>query len=621
MAKKRKSQANESDFDAFDTSDSNVSSFDGGFQYFSQDSREEPINGDPWDSLDSQGRNMPRTNQNNGNKLLIISCALLVLIIAGALVLFGLPATEQSTVIAPVLNAEIRLKLTDMENGIEITTAKVSIIEKKGEDETDTVYSQGYYMARIPAGIKDIRISAEGYMQQVINELPITEAVSELTVALIPADTDNGGNLAVNVNAAAATDQEKSYLVTVIDETTGAYCVRCRQSGGFETRLPDGMYTVYISADNCYEETINAIEIINNQTTEFSDIRLIRTSDTDGRLKGRVVNQKTNTGIAGAEVRLYRGVDRADAGSPNATVETDTGGYFETSLTGGIYTAYSTAEGFSENLGRVYGETSEVYEERVIALKPESGKASGKVIDATTGDPVRNATVAVYQGANAADAGTPYLTIELNAAGEFSTVLPNGNYTVYAKANEYMTSAGENWQIGSEYDLTDQILIISPVLTTGTARAVLTWGRNPSDLDSHLICKKAGQTGTVYHVWYHNKIGKVTGRPELQAELDLDDTNSFGPETTTFPVNADYDYSFYVQDYTNRFNYSNTGALPGSGAKVTLTLWNGEIYTYEMPAERGTLWEVFRIQNGQVIPVNRVTTPTGVNADPSNIGK
>ena len=67
--------------------------------------------------------------------------------------------------------------------------------------------------------------------------------------------------------------------------------------------------------------------------------------------------------------------------------------------------------------------------------------------------------------------------------------------------------------------------VLTETLDDDEYRVILTWGSSPSDLDSHL-------EGPGYHVFYSNKTGK-------NAELDVDDTTSYGPETVTFRAEDD----------------------------------------------------------------------------------
>ena len=68
-------------------------------------------------------------------------------------------------------------------------------------------------------------------------------------------------------------------------------------------------------------------------------------------------------------------------------------------------------------------------------------------------------------------------------------------------------------------------------------RAVLTWGANPSDLDSHLAYENN-------HIYYSKKVGS-------KAHLDVDDTNSYGPETITIVKKKEgKKYLYAIHNYT-----------------------------------------------------------------------
>jgi uncharacterized protein YfaP (DUF2135 family) len=124
---------------------------------------------------------------------------------------------------------------------------------------------------------------------------------------------------------------------------------------------------------------------------------------------------------------------------------------------------------------------------------------------------------------------------------------------------------------------------ISPVMTNlDGMRIVLNWGANPADLDSHLM-----YSGN--HVYFENKQGE-------EANLDVDDTTSYGPETITIERKRDGQrYVYAVHDYSNREN-TNAMALSKSGAKVFVYVGQTLVRTYYVPVNRkGNLWEVFAV--------------------------
>jgi hypothetical protein len=113
----------------------------------------------------------------------------------------------------------------------------------------------------------------------------------------------------------------------------------------------------------------------------------------------------------------------------------------------------------------------------------------------------------------------------------------------------------------------------------------LTWGQNPLDLDSYLTLP----TGQV--ISYGSR-GSLIAAP--YANLDLDDTSSFGPEVITIRRAMVGTYQYAVRNYSGTYN----PGITGSPAKVELTL--GETTTiYAPPAGEPTtgksLWSVFNL--------------------------
>ena len=119
-------------------------------------------------------------------------------------------------------------------------------------------------------------------------------------------------------------------------------------------------------------------------------------------------------------------------------------------------------------------------------------------------------------------------------------------------------------------------------------RIVLTWGENPTDLDSHLIGPTPYPEQT-FHTYYDNE-NYVDLETEYVA-FDFDDMDSYGPETTTISTTSTGKYTFYVE------NFSKDGTLRTSGAKVEVYEGNtnSPTQTFDVPSGSGEelYWEVF----------------------------
>ena len=83
----------------------------------------------------------------------------------------------------------------------------------------------------------------------------------------------------------------------------------------------------------------------------------------------------------------------------------------------------------------------------------------------------------------------------------------------------------------------------------------------------------------------------------IDAILDVDDTTSYGPETTTFKVASTGTYRFYVHDYTNK-EYPSSRAMARSGAVVRVYKGTEKIAEVSVPGGAGIYWNVFTITDG-----------------------
>jgi uncharacterized protein YfaP (DUF2135 family) len=120
-------------------------------------------------------------------------------------------------------------------------------------------------------------------------------------------------------------------------------------------------------------------------------------------------------------------------------------------------------------------------------------------------------------------------------------------------------------------------------------RVVLNWGENPEDLDSHFSFPDN-------HVYFEQKTGE-------DANLDVDDTDSFGPETITLERKHDGEkYVYAVHDYNRKGTLSSA-----SNAKVFVYIGQTLIKSYYVPkGKTGTLWVVFGIDElGEIHDINK----------------
>ncbi|WP_250598920.1 YfaP family protein [Flavobacterium amniphilum] len=135
---------------------------------------------------------------------------------------------------------------------------------------------------------------------------------------------------------------------------------------------------------------------------------------------------------------------------------------------------------------------------------------------------------------------------------------------------------------------------ISPVMEElDGMRIVLSWGSSPNDLDSHLSYEGG-------YVCYYKKDAS-------QANLDVDDTDSYGPETITITKKIQgKKYVYAVHNFTDKDNGNNNRLSTISRAKVYVYIGNTLVRTFTPPANtKGTVWIPFLIdENGNLVDVN-----------------
>lgn len=168
---------------------------------------------------------------------------------------------------------------------------------------------------------------------------------------------------------------------------------------------------------------------------------------------------------------------------------------------------------------------------------------------------------------------------------------------------QYITTYINVKVLGGEV-IYDQNATVSTTLASGQVRIVLSWGATPTDLDSHLLINL--DNGYYNEVAYYTPSAIDDDNNKI-ADLDLDDTSSYGPETTTIYTPEAGNYTFFV------YNYSGDAALSESGATVMVYM-DGAVspnYVFYVPAGEGYSWTVFSYDSrtGVLTPINEFYYP------------
>ena len=184
--------------------------------------------------------------------------------------------------------------------------------------------------------------------------------------------------------------------------------------------------------------------------------------------------------------------------------------------------------------------------------------------------------------------------------GTYADILDDGYYTLEVSKEGFITNYAN---VICKKDSPNQDVILSSSMEAYQYRIVLTWGISPYDLDSH--CE-----GTVDNNYFNISYMDMNySNGDVNINLDVDDRNSYGPETITISVQnmESFDFRYYVHDFTNR-DKSFTESLSLSCASVSLYRGNELLYVYNIPqSKNGTVWNVFKIQNGKITTLNTIT--------------
>ncbi|MDH4066789.1 MAG: carboxypeptidase regulatory-like domain-containing protein [Acidobacteriota bacterium] len=205
-----------------------------------------------------------------------------------------------------------------------------------------------------------------------------------------------------------------------------------------------------------------------------------------------------------------------------------------------------------------------------------TGTLTGLVTNAQNAQPIAGATVSV--------GGVSAMT---DQAGNYTIPnAPAGMRTATTSASGFSTRT-DPVNITAGGSTTFNTSLVPTTVGTGIA-AVLTWGAQPSDLDSHLVGPDGA--GGRFHCYYANRT------PVAFVTLDVDDTSAFGPETITVSqVSGSYvagSYNYYIR------NYSGSPGFDVSSAVVTVFASGTQVAQYSVSAATGSpaerIWSVFQ---------------------------
>ncbi len=280
----------------------------------------------------------------------------------------------------------------------------------------------------------------------------------------------------------------------------------------------------------------------------------------------------------------------------------DSNGNYSQPLVAGEYPVTVTADGYIDfHAYATIKKDLTTYMETFLMVQGEEGdigSAIGKITNAMTGNGVGGVKLDVRSGWNNTDKGDILTTVTTNASGDYIVTLPIGNYTLIASKDGFVSNT-VNIVVQKDVS-TLKNGSITPIISGNRFRVVLTWGADPSDLDSHVEGKLSN--GNPFHVYFSHK-SQYDGSIEV-CNLDVDDTTSYGPETITLNTTTDNPYYYYI------YHWSGYGSLATSNAQINLYQGENLVATFNVPTDQGDsrYWNVFAIKNGELIINNTITT-------------
>lgn len=429
------------------------------------------------------------------------------------------------------------------------------------------------------------------YLAACESGLDMVNDISE-TYNLVQAFINKGASAVVANSETICT----SYNTAMEEDVVSAMCELNNDSVNYYT-LSQSLQIAFSENGNYCCETHRAHPIIFPENRRNAqDYRLGQNEV--GTLSGSVKDASTSIGIANALVRVYD-----SEGNEVTSTRTDSNGSYELTISTGEYVIKVSAGSYkSVKMAVTVNANTTTYNETLLMISNgfSTGYVNGTITNSVTEVVVPNVTLKFRKNWNNMT-GTVVYTSSTNEHGFYevsSSDLSIGFYTMEMIKSGYIT--GYKNIFVSPLDVSAQNGVLSPVTSNNTYRMVLTWGENPRDLDSHVSGTLSD--GNSFHVYYSHK-SQSDGDTEV-CNLDVDDTDGYGPETTTLIPSTSSPYYYYI------YKFAGSGSISTSGAQIKLYRGDTLIETFNAPTDQGTsdYWNVFSIVNGEIIIKNTITS-------------
>lgn len=418
-------------------------------------------------------------------------------------------STTPEPQVQPVVKTTLTGKVINKETLLPVANAVVKI-----NDKTATTNSEGVYsLSDLPVGSTNIIISASGYFTQVINQnlvatpnsldfnLVKTDASIQSTVAQEIKISNNNSTLSIPANSLVRKDGQ-----AIVGNANVQMAII--ESAQEPENMPGGY------------------QIIGGGWMDSYGAMLMTIRDDSGA-ELTLANGKTAT----ISIQVSSRNENVPATIPLF--------YYDLAQNGWVQSGTATLVRLSNG--------QYVYQGTINRIAPwnadevmQTVMLNGCVQD-TNGNKIANAIVS--------GDGIDYSSITkvlTDAQGNFSLPVKTSS-TLYVLAQSgNKTSNAQKVTTSASPQNMSQCLTVSSQNNSLTMR--LTWGQYPEDVDSHLITPNGEQI-------YYNNDGSLTNVPF--ANLDVDDTTSFGPEVVTVRRLQVGTYRYGLHNYSETFTPTN----------------------------------------------------------------
>lgn len=312
------------------------------------------------------------------------------------------------------------------------------------------------------------------------------------------------------------------------------------------------------------------------------------------------ISSVTGSPLALVDVNLY-----LVNGDPHATaLKTNGSGVFVDSLAVGDYRIEIIRDGYN-----LLADTISVSDHNDSIAFVLIGKASvsGHVVNSQTGEGLAGANIVFARDASSGRiqevSSAQEIIVLTDANGNFNVEgAPTGNFNIVIEKEGFFPITLENTLLNPGGNSLSELIAVD-IPEPGEIRIVLSWGDKPRDLDSHLT----GPDDSLgrFHMYWDNK------DPNSFVSLDVDDTTSYGPETTTIYSLLPGTYKYSVNDYAHGLFDPESGILISlSPTLVEVYDSTGLLHSFVASPFNGiaTSWRVFEI----------VVTNTTYTIEPKN---